>query len=73
MRQRSPAKIAVAVTQTAKRKSAIRMDAVPAVAKSTANAIRSAIRDGSKKNAKKINPKRDILIKKISRSLKRSI
>jgi hypothetical protein len=59
--------------RTARKKSVIRKDAVPVVVKHMANATRSAIRDGSKKSAKKINPKRDILIKKISRLLRRSI
>ena len=73
LRQRSRAKIAVAVMQIAIKRSAIRRDAAPVVAKSTANAIRSVIRDGPKRSAKKINPKRDVLIKKMSRSLRRLI
>ena len=72
MRQRSRARIAVAVMRTARKKSVIRVDAVYAVAaKSTTNAVRSVMRDGPKRSAKKVNPKGDILIKKMSRSLRR--
>ncbi len=73
LRQRSRARVAVAVIRTAIKRSVTRMDAVPAVAINMANAIRSAIRDGLKRSAKKINPRGDILIKKISRLSKRSI
>ena len=73
LRQRSRARIAVAVVRTAIKRSATRMDAVPAVATNMANAIRSATRGDSKRNVKKIKPKRDALIKKISRSLRQSI